>query len=215
MSHTFLQRLWNRGRFRPRRTVPARRRFLRAGALTALAGALAAATRARRNYVARETAQPLVRPPGAVDEASFRIRCIRCGLCGTVCENGCIRYTGLDEVEHGGLTPFIDVRRRSCTLCMRCTQICPTGALQPIDDDPRQILTHVSMGTAIVDTQRCLSYLGRVCGYCHDACPFPKEAIRLEPPARPFVNDACVGCGRCVEECPQNPTAIDIRRWAT
>ncbi|MCP4904833.1 MAG: hypothetical protein GY910_07620 [bacterium] len=27
-----------------------------------------------------------------------------------------------------------------------------------------------------------------------------------------MITDGCVGCGRCVELCPQNPTAIDIRR---
>ena len=213
--HTRLQRLWNRGRFRPRRHAPSRRAFLTLGALGLASGALLARRLTRTNYVVAETAQPPVRPPGAVDEDEFHLRCIRCGLCGTVCENGCIRYYGLDETDHGGLTPFLDVRRRSCTLCMRCTQICPTGALQPIADEHDEILAHVAMGTAVVDTQRCLSYLGRVCGYCHDACPFPNTAIKLEPPARPFVMDACVGCGRCVEECPQNPTAIDIRSLLT
>ena len=67
------------------------------------------------------------------------------------------------------------------------------------------------MATAAVDPDRCLSYLGRVCGYCHDACPLPTKAIVLVPPAKPVVIiKGCVGCGRCVEYCPQVPTAIDL-----
>ena len=72
--------------------------------------------------VSLESDGPPLRPPTAShDDAEFQQRCIRCGLCGTVCENGCIRFFGLDEAEHGSMTPYIDPRRRSCTLCMRCT----------------------------------------------------------------------------------------------
>jgi ferredoxin-type protein NapG len=156
----------------------------------------------------------LIRPPTAnVDDGAFRRSCIRCGLCGSVCESGCIRYFGLDEPEHGAFTPYIEVRERSCTLCMRCTNVCPTGALTPVEDDMSVIAESVDMGTAVVDADRCISYEGRLCGYCHDACPLPGTAIRLVSMAKPVViADGCVGCGRCVELCPQNPTAIDVRR---
>ena len=67
------------------------------------------------------------------------------------------------------------------------------------------------MGVAVVDPDLCLSYLGRVCGYCRDACPLPGKAIRLIPPATPVVlPQGCTGCGRCVEYCPQSPTAITV-----
>lgn len=111
------------------------------------------------------------------------------------------------------MTPYLDVRRRACTLCMRCTQICPSGALRDVKDSLDVIAEQVHMGVAEVDPDRCLSYLGRVCGVCHDACPLSGRAIRLTPPARPVVIEAgCVGCGRCVEECPQTPLAISVRR---
>ncbi len=152
-----------------------------------------------------------VRPPTAShDDAKFQAACVACGLCGTVCESGCIRFFGLDEPHHGALTPYLDVRRRACTLCMRCTQICPTNALTHVEDEPEKILERVDMGKAMVDPELCLSYLGRLCGYCHDACPFPDEAIKLTAPAIPVVQDACVGCGMCVEFCPQSPTAIKV-----
>lgn len=158
--------------------------------------------------------RPPVRPPTAdIDDERFQAACIRCGLCGTVCENGCIRYFAADAPHWGGLTPYIDVRERSCTLCMRCTEVCPTGALSRVDPELETLARVVRMGTAVVDPDRCISYLGRICGYCHDACPLPGRAIKLVPPAKPVVlEDACVGCGRCVEMCPQTPTAIDVWR---
>ena len=155
-----------------------------------------------------------IRPPGASDDdPTFRRLCVRCGLCGTVCENGCIRFTAIGD-PRGALTPYLDVRARSCTLCMRCTQICPTGALVPIEDSREAILASVRMGKAEVDPEHCISHLGRLCGFCHDACPIAKDAIRLAPPALPVVLDGCVGCGRCVEQCPQEPTAIRVVREA-
>lgn len=201
-------------RRRRRQALPSRRRFL-IQAIALLGGGLLLA----RHLVRESSGLPLVnrlplRPPSAAaNDARFRASCIRCGLCGTVCENGCIRFFGLDEGKWGALTPYIDARQRSCTLCMKCTQICPSGALTPLTHDLQTIAANVHMGTAVVDPDRCLSYLGRICGYCHDACPLPQKAIRLTPPAKPVVlADGCVGCGRCVEFCPQTPTAIDVRR---
>jgi ferredoxin len=178
------------------------------------AGVTAMWLRRRASSWSAETDRVPIRPPtAALDDAAFRSACIGCGMCGTVCENGCIRYFATDEPTWGALTPYIDVRRRACTLCMRCTQICPTKALTPVVKNTEQIMARVDMGVAVVDPDRCISYLGRVCGYCHDACPLPNKAIKLVPPAKPVVLvDGCVGCGRCVELCPQTPTAIDISK---
>ncbi len=199
---------------RARRERPgwSRRTFLTAGTAMLCGGGGLASHLLTSRADASERAGPPIRPPTALaDHDAFLRACIRCGLCGTVCQNGCIRFFGADEHSHGALTPYLDVRRRSCTLCMRCTNICPTGALTPTPDDKQSIVKTVQMGVAVVDPDRCLSYLGRVCGYCHDACPLPHVAIRLIPPARPVVlDDGCVGCGRCVEFCPQVPTAIDV-----
>ena len=197
---------------RTARHVQSRRLFLLQGvALLGSGGVLASRMAAAAPPQAGRIDIAPVRPPTASeDDAVFQDRCIRCGLCGTVCENGCIRYFGLHQSSHGALTPYLDVRRRSCTLCMRCTQICPTDALHPVEDHVEAIKSTVRMGVAVVDPDRCISYQGRICGYCHDACPYPGEAIRLVSQGRPEVLDGCVGCGRCVELCPQYPTAIDI-----
>ena len=194
--------------------TPSRRAFLGYGAAALTTGGVLAIWEEHRNDAIPEgTEGPPLRPPSASpNDERFIQACVRCGLCGTVCENGCIRYFGLEQTEHGSLTPYLDVRRRSCTLCMRCTQICPSGALSPIPDEPDAILARVRIGRASVDPEHCISYLGRLCGYCHDACPIAEHALRLTPPALPVVLDGCVGCGRCVELCPQTPTAIRVER---
>ena len=197
-----------------RESVPSRRLFLAQGGGFLLAGLLWGSRLIRAPQAQSRTGLLPIRPPGAAhDDAQFRAACIRCGLCGVVCENACIRFFGIDEAIHGMLTPYLDVRQRSCTLCMKCTAVCPTGALTKIPEEMESIETSVSMGIAKVDPDRCLSYLGRICGYCHDACPLPNKAIQLIPPAKPrILVDGCVGCGRCVEFCPQTPTAIDVFR---
>ena len=213
-------RIWGTLRARlARRRPPAvsRRVFLLLGLGGLAFGAFVASgvRRVATGVAGLRDASPIRPPSASPDDQTFQDACIRCGLCGTVCENGCIRYFGLHELEHGALTPHLDVRRRSCTLCMRCTEICPTGALSPIADEPDAIRREVRMGIAVVDPGRCISYQGRICGLCHDACPFPGTAIRLVPKAKPLVlEDGCVGCGRCVEACPQFPTAIDLRHIA-
>jgi ferredoxin len=196
------------------RTLESRRRFLLGGAISLLLGGGLLARLLGPGQPRLARGRLPIRPPSADPvDATFRAACIGCGLCGSVCENGCIRFFGLDEWQRGAFTPYLDLRRRSCTLCMRCTQVCPTDALTPVADDAEAIAARVSMGVAVVDPDLCLSYLGRVCGYCHDACPYPERAIRLVPPAKPaVVESGCVGCGRCVELCPQFPTAIDVRR---
>lgn len=199
----------------PSKPVGSRRRFLIQGwaflgAGILLGGKLFSQASAR---VLERMRRPIRPPTASPDDQTFQAACIRCGLCGTVCENGCIRFYGLDESKWGAFTPYLDVRRRSCTLCMRCTNICPTNALTAVEDDLDVIAKEVRMGTAVVDPDRCISYLGRICGYCYDACPLPQISINLVPKAKPvIVEDGCVGCGRCVELCPQSPTAIDVWR---
>jgi ferredoxin len=203
---------------------PDRRRFVLGGLIAFLGGVVGLVGISRRPALptakgTRTLGSLPIRPPGArPDERDFLAACVRCGLCGSECDVGCIRFFGLEAGEHA-MTPYIDVRMRACTLCMRCTNVCPSGALTPIDlevrQKPKEIVEKVAMGTAVVDPELCISYLGRACGYCHDACPLPGTAIKLLPPAKPVVfSDGCVGCGRCVEDCPAHPTAIDIVREA-
>ncbi|GAB4300557.1 MAG: hypothetical protein Kow0090_16040 [Myxococcota bacterium] len=173
-----------------------------AALLSALFGRLSISVGAGRKFL---------RPPGAISENRFLSACIRCGKCAAVCPRACIKFhTFSDGIGLFG-APYIEPRARACNLCMNCAGVCPTGALEAIPAEKEAIINRVYMGTAVVNTALCISFLGRLCGECRDACPFPGEAIKLESWARPkVIEDKCVGCGLCVEVCPQEPTAIRV-----
>ena len=173
-------------------------------------GTLAAAGCGRLDGDASASTEGHVLPPTAGDPDTFRARCIRCYRCGEVCTEGCIEFHSVFAAPAVAGTPYIVPRRAGCNTCMRCTQVCPSGALTPLEQGPASVLANVDMGLAYVDEGLCLSHLGRVCGVCHDACPYPSDAIRLGSGARPEVLEDCVGCGRCEERCPQVPSAIRV-----
>lgn len=156
-----------------------------------------------------------VRPPGTTSEIDFLSKCIRCRECANVCDAGCIRFFSADEGIYLAGTPYLNTRLKSCNLCMNCTQVCPTGALLPIAKEINEIKAKVRMGIAEVIESNCLSFNGRICGICRDACPIGGEAIVLREKARPeVIANICIGCGRCEERCPQYPAAIIVKQGA-
>jgi ferredoxin-type protein NapG len=169
----------------------------------------------------------LIRPPGAVPEDDFLAGCIRCYKCQDACEPGAIQFFTETAGKHFH-TPYIDPSSRGCTLCMKCTKVCPTNVLRVLDWEDR---AEVDMATVELRHDLCLSYkakrlrdeqamlaeLGKSptestadaerrgpCGECYTVCPLRRRAIKLEPGAflAPIVfQDECVGCGMCEEIC--------------
>lgn len=160
-----------------------------------------------------------IRPPGAVEEKRFMALCIRCNRCLEVCPYHSIKRAPL------GLTigtPYIFAETKACYLCMACSRLCPTGALDTRLRNPER----VAMGKAKIDASICYShlflehdvlpagsgnYIGATCNTCYHVCPFPDKAITLKDNLFPVVLDGCVGCGICVERCPVRPRrAINV-----
>lgn len=154
--------------------------------------------------------RPLVRPPGALPEAEFLARCIRCAKCAAVCPNTAIKMAGLASGLRHLNTPRLIPREQACMLCMKCTQLCPTGALEPISAADEAVLARVKMGRAFVDKSMCYSYQKRTCGVCIRACPFPGVAMKTGLYEQPIVTAACVGCGLCERACIHIPQAIRL-----
>jgi len=189
-----------------------RRRFfaavLKVTATAAVATGLPGATALARG-VMRYRAR-FLRPPGVLPEADFLARCIRCGRCAEICPNHCIRYFGLEDGIAALGTPYIIPREQACILCMKCGDVCSTGAIQPVQRKMEAVLAKVKMGHARVEKPLCLSYQGQSCGVCYRACPLQGVAMRVGYMEQPQVLDGCVGCGLCERSCIQMPQAIRI-----
>jgi len=151
-----------------------------------------------------------LRPPGSKDEKEFAATCIRCGKCGEVCPNRCIKYLGTENGIKSLDTPYIVPREQACILCMKCGDVCPTGAISSLPREAEAIMEKVDMGKARVDRSLCLSWQGKTCGVCYRACPLQDVAIRVGRLEQPHVLKDCVGCGLCERSCIQIPQAIKI-----
>lgn len=145
--------------------------------------------------------------PGALPEAQgFIAACIGCGLCGEVCPPRCVKFYKHTEGARAN-TPYIDPAEKGCILCGKCMQACPTHALS---ETP---LREIKMGTAQIDRVACYPWVDRgICGACVSICPLGDTAIGFEfgNIYRPAIKPGCVGCGLCVEVCPEPSLPIRI-----
>jgi formate hydrogenlyase subunit 6/NADH:ubiquinone oxidoreductase subunit I len=140
--------------------------------------------------------------------------CIRCGNCARVCPAEVI-HPHLDSSDIAGLlTPIVHYRDDYChETCTRCTVVCPSGAIQPVNPD-RKVGSVI--GVPEIDMAICLLGDDRECAICRNRCPF--EAIQLifdedEYTLVPQVDlERCPGCGACEVACPTQPVkAIVVR----
>ncbi|MGL5514716.1 MAG: 4Fe-4S dicluster domain-containing protein [Sporomusa sp.] len=147
----------------------------------------------------------LLRPPGALPEPEFLATCLRCGKCAAVCPLQAIRI-GRGERGLSIGTPYLVPRQVACDLCLECIPVCSSGALRPVKKQ------EVRMGSAEIDQDVCLAWLGDECKICYTSCPFYNQAIKLQDHKRPIVDkNICVGCGICEHVCIVEPSAIRIQ----
>jgi ferredoxin-type protein NapF len=212
---SFRKALWTRmtAMASPQQFRAARRAFF-AGAAGAVLGLLARRTGAAR-YRASDT---LLRPPGAVPEDRFAGLCIRCNNCVHACPSKIIQPdTGREAGLAGFGAPVIRYDRdyKYCLeTCNACTQVCPTGALTPLDLQPKN---KYIIGEALVDNNVCLVPLGKKeCDACERSCPYQAIKITWDEEqyiAYPVIDPKkCNGCGACEVVCPTTPVRA-IRVW--
>jgi len=193
-----------------------RRNFLRN--LASLGAAGCAAVGAIGISGGKADAGGVLRPPGALPEDDFLSTCIRCMRCVDACPNHAIQSLPSDAGRESAGTPYLQPREQSCMLCsrvpgdyLRCTEVCPSGALQPIQKTIESIQANVRMGVAKIDFNLCYSYNNYTCGTCYHACPLQGTAIKIGLWERPqVVDEECIGCGLCERACIRYPQAIRV-----
>lgn len=167
-----------------------------------------------------------LRPPGALVEADFLGKCIRCGLCVTACPYDTLELAKPGQGAATG-TPEFFPREIPCYMCqdIPCTVECPTGALNinlvTGDDGQTLDVNRARMGLAVMDYHNCIAAWGLRCDACYRACPLIDQAITLEHTRNertgrhamllPKVQtDACTGCGLCERACVVEKAAITV-----
>ena len=193
---------------------PARRAFLLGGAIVAADVALAQAGKKVDGGLAEiidrtppKRATQLI-PPGSVSAKHMAQHCTACQLCVAQCPNDVLRPSGnlltlmqpTLSYEHGFCRPE----------CTRCSEVCPTGAIRPIDTAQK---TTIQVGHAVWIKENCVVLADGVdCGNCARHCPskaimmVPSDPDDDESPMVPAVDHSkCIGCGACEYVCPARP----------
>ena len=140
-------------------------------------------------------------PPGADNVRSFRRRCTGCQLCVSVCQNQVLSST----------RPNLSFERGYCRPeCVKCSQVCPTGAIQPITPAEKSA---TQIGYAVWNKELCVVNVDKVsCDLCERKCPtgaiirINEKADDPSSPKIPMIDTSrCIGCGACEHLCPARP----------
>ena len=155
----------------------------------------------------REDRTTPVSPPGSTSISNFTSKCIACSLCISVCPNNVLIPSYRDYGIAGIMQPHLDYHRGFCAYeCVRCTEVCPTGAMLPLDIDAKK-LTQIGKARFIEDN--CIVKTEKTaCGACAESCP--TKAVHMIPYEGTLVipkttEEICIGCGHCEYACPTTP----------
>lgn len=149
-----------------------------------------------------------ITPPGSKGHVNIATRCTGCQLCVSVCPNHVLRPSGnLENFMH----PVASYERGYCRPeCTKCSEVCPTGAIQKIDLAEK---SSIQIGRAQWIKENCIPLADEVsCGNCARHCPTgaiqmvasvfgDEQSLKI-----PAVNtEKCIGCGACENLCPSRP----------
>lgn len=161
----------------------------------------------KKESTVKESRTCPVCPPGGISIEDFNRDCTACSLCISVCPNQVLVPALLHYGVAGFMQPVMDYHKSFCTYnCTRCTEVCPTYALQPLLPEAKK-LTQLGKVNFIKDN--CIVKTEKTaCGACSEACPtkavymIPYEGNLLIPEVK---TDICIGCGHCEFACPTIP----------
>lgn len=149
-------------------------------------------------------------PAGAVSVKHFSEKCTACQLCVSACPSGVLEPSAkLSDF----MQPEMSYERGYCaTDCVKCSQVCPAGAILPISVAEK---SSVQVGRAVWFSERCIVNTDNMqCDNCFRQCPtaaiamIAKNPKDPKSPKVPVVDEArCIGCGACENLCPARPVA--------
>jgi ferredoxin len=184
-----------------------RRAFLVRGALGAAAAAAYLTGEKARAEMLPELRRFPVLPPGALSLAHLNAHCTLCHTCLRACPN-----QALHPCENMDLAlwrkPVLVAARGFCQYeCVKCTRVCPTGALVRISVEEKRVWR---LAQVRLKKESCVVITRETsCGACAEICPtgavYMADGLipgRPEPYVKP---EYCVGCGACQKVCPVEP----------
>ena len=149
-----------------------------------------------------------IMPPGANNLEHFSAHCTGCQLCVTKCPMQVLKPATLQYGISGITQPHLSFSTHVfCTYdCNICTNVCPTGALQPLVMEEKKL---TQLGIATFRKNKCVVFTDeKDCGACSEHCP--TQAVHMIPYKNgltipEITEDLCIGCGACESICPVRP----------
>ena len=145
-----------------------------------------------------------LKPAGSKSVKNFSNHCTGCQLCVSKCPEKVLRpSTDLSTFMQPEMAFDKGFCRPDCTLC---SEVCPTGAIRPID---LALKSATSIGHAVTVPNNCLLQQGEVCTACSRHCPTAAISILSDASTGHSVvtvnEQRCIGCGACEHYCPVRP----------
>ena len=148
-----------------------------------------------------------LKPAGSVSLKHFSARCTACQLCVTECPQHVLRPSqSLSTL----MQPEMGFEKGYCPVdCNRCSSVCPTGAIKPIETAQKSA---ISIGHAVTVAGNCLLSQGVECNACSRHCPAAAISIQSDAAtghSRIAVNETrCIGLKSSIAS--KNPCSVHI-----